>query len=221
MVLIHGTNILVDDFNPNRPDRSSYIYFLTHFHQDFFQGLDKSWANEKIYCSPITKDFLLDRYPNLKNVEALTLEDAPHTIYLDKKLSIYIEVTLFDSNHCLGSVMFLFSGYMGNILHTGDFRFTPKMLTELKDLYPETRRNSQNKGVSIEIDELILDATFCDPIFKFPRRNEAFKVIVKIINENKDRRCCVVLDVLGKEEMLVHLATHYKTKVDFEVNLFI
>jgi len=66
--------------------------------------------------------------------------------------------------------MILFSGYMGTILHTGDFRFTPKMLTELKDLYPETRRNSQNQGVSIEIDEVILDATFCDPIFKFPRR---------------------------------------------------
>jgi len=32
MVLIHGTNIIVDEFKYDRPQRKSYIYFLTHFH---------------------------------------------------------------------------------------------------------------------------------------------------------------------------------------------
>jgi len=66
--------------------------------------------------------------------------------------------------------MILFTGYMGTILHTGDFRYSKKMPNELKALYPETKRNSRNETVSIHIDELILDATYCDPMFVFPRR---------------------------------------------------
>lgn len=59
---------------------------------------------------------------------------------------------------------------MGTILHTGDFRYSKKMPHELKALYPEKNRNSRNEAVSICIDELILDATYCDPMFVFPRR---------------------------------------------------
>ena len=33
-----------------------------------------------------------------------------------------ITVTPIDAYHCPGSAMFLFEGYFGTILHTGDFR---------------------------------------------------------------------------------------------------
>jgi len=66
--------------------------------------------------------------------------------------------------------MVLFRGYIGTILHTGDFRFNPIMLQQLDLLYPVLNRNIENKGCSIHIDELVLDDTYCDSIFKFPKR---------------------------------------------------
>lgn len=81
MVLIHGTNILVDDFDYKRPNRSNYIYFLTHFHYgicppsslpsisiDYYKGLNHKWSDERIYCSSITRNLLVEKFPNLTNV---------------------------------------------------------------------------------------------------------------------------------------------------------
>ena len=39
---------------------------------------------------------------------------------------VTITVTTIDANHCPGSAMFLFEGYFGRILYTGDFRYTDK-----------------------------------------------------------------------------------------------
>jgi len=66
--------------------------------------------------------------------------------------------------------MILFEGYMGTILHTGDFRFTDKMFKEINILYPAHKVSRGKEECSIHIDELILDDTYCDPIFKFPSR---------------------------------------------------
>ncbi len=37
--------------------------------------------------------------------------------------SVSITVTAIDANHCPGAIMFLFEGYFGRILYTGDFRY--------------------------------------------------------------------------------------------------
>ena len=66
-----------------------------------------------------------------------------------------MQVKIIDANHCPGSCMFLLEGYFGTILHTGDFRFDPKILEHIKD----------NK-----IDTLYLDDTFCSPEYDFPPR---------------------------------------------------
>lgn len=70
-------------------------------------------------------------------------------------------MVLFSANHIPGSSMFLFRGYMGTILHTGDFRFNKTMITDNPILFP-------NNNEAILIDELIFDNTYCDPMFNFP-----------------------------------------------------
>lgn len=35
---------------------------------------------------------------------------------------VRITVTVFDANHCPGAAMFLFEGFFGSVLYTGDFR---------------------------------------------------------------------------------------------------
>ena len=71
-------------------------------------------------------------------------------------------VVLLDANHILGSVMFLFKGYFGNILHTGDFRWSRELLRTNSYLF------NLNGSLNYPVDELIMDNTYCDPIFKFP-----------------------------------------------------
>jgi len=159
-------------------------------------------------------------------VTALNIEEGSHIIFLDKNKQIYIETTLFDANHCIGSVMILFNGYMGTILYTGDFRYSQKWLVDLPELFSKEHRAHKGKDNDEEdedlekkeiepfhIDELIIDSTYCDPIFKFPRRNDAFRAIVEIMEENEGKRFCIAIDTLGKEELLVHLANHYSTKI--------
>jgi hypothetical protein len=59
-----------------------------------------------------------------------------------------INVTLFDANHCpgllfivvsiikikKGSAIFLFQGYFGNIIHTGDFRYDAEKFEDFTEV---------------------------------------------------------------------------------------
>ena len=84
--------------------------------------------------------------------------NTEHWVYLDKAKSEGMSVWLFDANHIIGSVMFLMKGKIGNILYTGDFRFTERMYQN-KILYPKITEEGNPKA--IDIDHLVLDNTFC------------------------------------------------------------
>jgi DNA cross-link repair 1A protein len=73
--------------------------------------------------SDSTRVLLLDLYPNLET-RTIGLElNQRHQIFIDKEHTETVQVTMFDSNHCPGSVIMLFEGKMGRVIHTGDFRF--------------------------------------------------------------------------------------------------
>ena len=71
--------------------------------------------------------------------------------------------------------MILFRGYMGTILFTGDFRYEYAMVKENPILFPLKNRNRESKqervesmhGISIKIDEMIFDNTYCNEHFRF------------------------------------------------------
>lgn len=67
-------------------------------------------------------------------IRALEVGES-HVLPLDEIGQETMTVTLIDANHCPGSVMFLFEGYFGTILYTGE---PPKAsLTLYSYLYPE------------------------------------------------------------------------------------
>uniref|UniRef100_A0A3P9QHK8 5' exonuclease Apollo n=1 Tax=Poecilia reticulata TaxID=8081 RepID=A0A3P9QHK8_POERE len=130
----------------------------------------------------------------------------PYLLPLDDIGKEKLTVTLIDANHCPGAVMFLFEGYFGAILYTGDFRYTPSMLRE-----PCLRTNTT-------IDILYLDNTNCDPNRTLPSRQKATQQIKEIIRRNPDHNVVIGIYSLGKETLLVELAMEFKTwiEVNFE-----
>ncbi|KAM9344242.1 5' exonuclease Apollo isoform 2-T3 [Pholidichthys leucotaenia] len=126
----------------------------------------------------------------------------PHLLPLDDIGKEKLTVTLMDANHCPGAAMFLFEGYFGSILYTGDFRYTPLMLRE-----PCLRNN-------IVIDVLYLDNTNCDPNRTLPSRQRATQQIKEIIRSHPNHNVVIGLYALGKESLLLDLAVEFRTWVE-------
>jgi DNA cross-link repair 1B protein len=84
-----------------------------------------------------------------------------------------------DANHIIGSVMILFKGYFGSILHTGDMRWSRKLLQDSHPLF------NSDATMKVKVDELILDNTYCDPIFNFPAQVSSTVLLGWLINDRK------------------------------------
>ncbi|KAF5910969.1 5' exonuclease Apollo isoform X1 [Diceros bicornis minor] len=198
-VLIPHTPIAVDFWSLRRAG-SARLFFLSHMHSDHTVGLTSTWARP-LYCSPITA-YLLHRHLQVSKhwIRALEVGES-HVLPLDEIGRETMTVTLIDANHCPGSVMFLFEGYFGTILYTGDFRYTPSMLKE-----PALRLGKQ-------IHTLYLDNTNCNPALVLPSQQEAARQIVKLIRKHPQHNIKIGLYSLGKESLLEQLALEFQTWV--------
>uniref|UniRef100_A0A3P8TYA3 5' exonuclease Apollo n=1 Tax=Amphiprion percula TaxID=161767 RepID=A0A3P8TYA3_AMPPE len=193
---------LAVDFWYVRKCPGTRLFFLSHMHSDHTIGLTSTWSNRPIYCSPTTATLLrLKLQVKEQWIHPLELGD-PHLLPLDDIGKERLTVTLIDANHCPGSVMFLFEGYFGSILYTGDFRYTPSMLRE-----PCLRTNTT-------IDVLYLDNTNCDPNRTLPTRQRATQQIKEIIRRHPNHTVVIGLYTLGKESLLLELAMEFKTWVE-------
>ncbi|KAM6217576.1 5' exonuclease Apollo-like [Rhynchocyon petersi] len=167
--LIPHTPIAVDFWSLRRAG-SARLFFLSHMHSDHTVGLSSTWARP-LYCSPITAHLLHRRLQVSKQwIRALEVGES-HVLPVDEIGQETMTVTLINANHCPGSVMFLFEGYFGTILYTGDFRYTPSMLKE-----PALRLGKQ-------IHTLYLDTTNCNPALVLPSQQEATHQIIELIRK--------------------------------------
>ncbi|XP_077191062.1 5' exonuclease Apollo [Paroedura picta] len=195
--LIAGTPIAVDFWNIRKACQAR-LFFLSHMHSDHTVGLSSTW-NQPIYCSPITGQIL---HLKLKVAECWIrpLEvGQSHVMPMDSIGQETMTVTLIDANHCPGSVMFLFEGYFGVILYTGDFRYNPDMQQE------PALKNSKL------INVLYLDTTNCYPECILPSRQKATEQIKELIRAHPNHLVKIGTYTLGKESLLVQLAQEFGT----------
>lgn len=190
--VIPGTPIAVD-FWKTRECPNARLFFLTHLHGDHIVGLSSSWQH-KIYCSEVTGKLLVERYDIDVSLISPLETGCSHILYVDSDQIEQMSVTVIDAHHCPGSVMFLFEGYFGKILYTGDFRFD----SEMKD--DPLMRNI------LHADTLYLDNTYNSPKCVFPSREESFKQVMEIIQSHEDFHIKIGLRNLGKEDLLVKIA---------------
>ncbi|XP_065838693.1 5' exonuclease Apollo-like isoform X2 [Oscarella lobularis] len=194
--VIPQTPIAVDHWR-TEPKTCAKYYFCTHCHADHTAGLSPSW-NYPIYCSRITGELLklkFDVKPDLINVLEI---DEPRLFLLGKET---MTVTAYNANHIAGSLMFLFEGYFGTILHTGDIRYKSGML-------PASLLRLKGK-----IDLCFIDNTYADPSCLFPGREEVTAEVLQQIHNYPDHDVLIGLTDIGKEWVLERIATEFKEKI--------
>ncbi|KAK7352608.1 hypothetical protein VNO80_18032 [Phaseolus coccineus] len=192
---VQGTPFRVDAFKYLRGDCSHW--FLTHFHLDHYQGLTKSFNHGKIYCSSITA--------RLVNTNIGIPYDKLHVLPLNQKIEIAgVDVTCFDANHCPGSILILFQPPNGKaVLHTGDFRFSEEMtINPLLKTCP--------------INTLILDTTYCNPQYDFPKQEAVIQFVIDAIQAetfNPKTLFLIGSYTIGKERIFLEVARALSKKV--------
>ncbi|KAK1264339.1 DNA cross-link repair protein SNM1 [Acorus gramineus] len=192
---VPGTPFRVDAFRYLGGDCSHW--FLTHFHLDHYQGLTRSFSYGKIYCSEITAQLV-----NLKIGVSL---DRLHVLPLNQKIRIAgTGVTCLDANHCPGSMILLFELPNGKtVLHTGDFRFCPEMVSD-----PVLR--------SCRLHTLILDTTYCNPQYDFPKQEAVIQFVIEAIQAeafNPKTLFLIGSYTIGKERLFLEVARCLRKKV--------
>ncbi|XP_068483018.1 uncharacterized protein [Phaseolus vulgaris] len=192
---VQGTPFRVDAFKYLRGDCSHW--FLTHFHLDHYQGLTKSFNHGKIYCSSITA--------RLVNTNIGIPYDKLHVLPLNQKIEVAgVDVTCFDANHCPGSILILFQPPNGKaVLHTGDFRFSEEMtINPLLKTCP--------------INTLILDTTYCNPQYDFPKQEAVIQFVIDAIQAetfNPKTLFLIGSYTIGKERIFLEVARALSKKV--------
>ncbi|XP_010672310.2 DNA cross-link repair protein SNM1 isoform X1 [Beta vulgaris subsp. vulgaris] len=192
---IPGTPFRVDAFRYLRRDCSHW--FLTHFHIDHYQGLTRSFAYGKVYCSMITA--------KLVNAKIGIPWEKLQVMPLNQKINVAgIDVTCYDANHCPGSVIILFEPPNGKaVLHTGDFRFNEEMANTL----------SQLGG---HINALILDTTYCSPQYNFPKQEVVVQFVIEAIQaESFNSKTLFLIGsyTVGKERIFIEVARVLRKKI--------
>ena len=151
----------------------------THAHGDHTTGLSKGWCAGRIYCTRPTARLIIEEAGIGSHLVQPVDMDTPFFVEGTR-------VTALDANHCPGAAMLLFavpqrSGAVLQILHTGDFRFHPRMAA-----YPALQ--------ATQIHTLFLDTTYSTPKWCFPDQTNAIELMAgKMRAERQERPGALIL----------------------------
>lgn len=164
MVHIKNTNFIVDDFRFSTRNNiyGNYIYFLSHMHSDHYRGISNNFSNGRIFCTRETGILLELKFPGVSHLIEKIEYNTPYRIKMNREETIDSLIVFLNANHIIGSAMILFIGYFGTVLYSGDLRFHQNVIDSNPFFFNE------DGSTKIQVDELILDNTFCDPVFDFP-----------------------------------------------------
>jgi hypothetical protein len=203
---------IVDGFQSASKSLSN-IYFLTHFHSDHYVGLQKSFDCGVIYCNEVTAALTIQEL----GVDAKFV----HAVPMNTPVEIRgVQVTFMDANHCPGAAIILFRLRSGvTYLHTGDFRFHPKMWS-YAPLQPFLPTTCASTGVvtppTRRMDAVYLDTTYADPKYTFPTQDVSIQHALSLVD--KHMKSAKVLFLfgsysIGKERLFMEVAQRYNRKV--------
>ena len=213
--------IIVDGFQYSNINLSD-TYFLTHFHSDHYQGLDRHFNHGTIYCSPTTASLARLR---LKVPSTCIIPLELNKIHIIIAGGVNVKVIFLDANHCPGAVIILFLFETGQkVIHTGDFRWTNKLLSSqlLGDL---AKASSNPKNLIV-----YLDTTYCDPQYNFPPQDKTILAVLDCVqneienddadikNKVTDKKTLFVFGAygIGKERVFMCVAANLNMKVYVE-----
>ncbi|KAK4166397.1 beta-lactamase-like protein [Cladorrhinum sp. PSN259] len=215
------------DFFRSHPDlRPPLACFLSHIHSDHLAGLE-NLRSPFVYCSAATKEILLrlerlpcrinyakgilearvQRYRHLRNLlKPLPLE-TPATLELEP--GNHLQVTLFNANHCPGSVMFLFEGRGKAALYTGDVRSEPWFVNAI---IRSPSLIEYSSGIKT-LDTIYLDTSFIDDL-DFPTKSEGIRELLqKIAKYPEDTVFHLQVWTYGYEDVWIALSKAIQSKI--------
>ena len=70
------------------------------------------------------------------------------------------------------------------------------------------------RGISLPIDEMIFDNTYCNSYFKFGLEKDIIVLMLKIIEKNLDKKLIyIAMGALGKHKILMEIGKHFQTNI--------
>lgn len=155
IVIRNNRNRLIFDPVSKSSIHKEDLVFITHSHADHMSGFA---AAEAKYSTEESKNIFekirektVTNFSPVKTNQTLNFDD--------------LQVTPLNAGHMLGSVQYKIETPNSNILYTGDINYVDTLITE--------------KANTVECDTLIIEATFGNPAFIFPKRENIYVEIIK------------------------------------------
>ena len=121
-----------------------------------------------------------DAFPNQSLISERIQQNEDVTDISGERRIVCIDV--IEANHCPGACIFLFSIYRWDTsahlffttLYTGDFRYTPQILSD-------SVLQEYTKPSGKQIDHVYIDNTYCQRKYKFPPQKVVIHTVIHVL----------------------------------------